>query len=66
MLACSRRNGRGDAHAYAKLTRFLTPEAGALVEHQVLYDHHAGAQEPTAVPAAAHSVDRLLEGLFQD
>lgn len=61
-----RRKGRGDAHAFAKLTRFITPEAKALMEHHVLYDHGAGVTEPTAVPAASQSVDRLLEGLLQD
>ncbi|MHB8618604.1 MAG: ATP-dependent helicase [Chloroflexota bacterium] len=61
-----RRNGRGDAHSFAKLTRFLTPEAKALMEHDVLYDHSGEVQEPLAVPAASRSVDRLLEGLLQD
>jgi DNA helicase-2/ATP-dependent DNA helicase PcrA len=61
-----RRNGRGDAHSYAKLTRFLTADAKALMEHHVLYDHGAETLEPVAVPAASQSVDRLLESLLQD
>ena len=61
-----RRNGRGDAHSYAKLTRFLTAEAKALMENHVLYDHGAETFEPVAVPAASQGVDRLLEGLLQD
>ena len=61
-----RRNGRGDAHSYAKLTRFLTDEAKALMEHHVLYDAAADPIEPAPVPAARLAVDQLLESLLQD
>src|SRR5205807_1512389 len=30
-----RRSGRGDRHSFSQLTRFLTPQAKALMDHEV-------------------------------
>ena len=62
----SSRGGRGDRHSFSQLTRFLTPEARALMEQEVVYDHQDQQKGPTADLAGSASVDRLLESLLDD
>ncbi|MBI4214215.1 MAG: ATP-dependent helicase [Chloroflexi bacterium] len=59
-----RRNGRSDSYSYAQITRFLTSDARALMDHQVMYD---ASSEPSSSPPlapAAPTVDQLLNDLL--
>ena len=59
-------SGRGDRHSFSQLTRFLTPEARALMKQEVVYDHQDQQEGPTADLTGSASVDRLLESLLED
>ncbi len=62
-----RRNGRSDSYSYAQITRFLTADARALMDHQVMYD--SGPEGSTdlrvSTTGSAPSVDQLLRDLLQ-
>ena len=60
-----RRHGRGDAHSYAQLTRFISPAVKAHFEMDVVYDEQQSAEATTA-PAARATVDALLNELWTD
>jgi DNA helicase-2/ATP-dependent DNA helicase PcrA len=62
----SSRSGRGDRHSFSQLTRFLTVEARALMEQEVIYDHQDQQEGSIPHAAASESVDRLLESLLDD
>ncbi len=60
-----RRHGRGDAHSYAQLTRFISPAVKAHFELDVVYDEQdSDALEAEAV--ARTPVDALLNQLWAD
>ncbi len=60
------RSGRGDKHSYGQLTRFLTPDARALMDQEVVYDRDHGDAGPPTDAGSSASVDRLLEALLED
>jgi len=60
-----RRHGRGDAHSYAQLTRFISPKVKALFESQVIYDEDKALELSSAAPAHV-GVDALLNELWAD
>ncbi len=60
------RSGRGDKHSYGQLTRFLTPDARALMDQEVVYDRDHGEVGPQIEAGSSGSVDRLLEALLED
>ena len=60
-----RRHGRGDAHSYAQLTRFISPAVKTHFELDVVYDEENSAEAKTEA-AAQLTVDALLNELWTD
>jgi DNA helicase-2/ATP-dependent DNA helicase PcrA len=61
-----RRRGRGDAHSYAQLTRFISPKVKALFELEAVYDEPATSSEATSTLPAHVNVDSLLNELWAE
>ncbi len=58
-----RRTGRGDAHSFAQVSRFLAPEVRGLMEQKALYDEQDSAPTPVRQQAVA-IIDNLFQGLL--
>lgn len=60
-----RRHGRGDAHSYAQLTRFISPNVKSLFHLEAVYDEdQISAVAPEA--AARVGMDALLNELWAE
>ena len=60
-----RRSPRSDSYTYAHITRFLTADARAQMDHQVMYDSSPAPAGALPLSPAGANVDQLLRDLLQ-
>ncbi|OGG46970.1 MAG: hypothetical protein A3F84_29410 [Candidatus Handelsmanbacteria bacterium RIFCSPLOWO2_12_FULL_64_10] len=60
-----RRSPRSDSYTYAQITRFLTADARAQMDHQVMYDSSPAPAGALPLSPAGANVDQLLRDLLQ-